>query len=218
MNTLIKYIVTLLLVISFATPCIAQPKDPPPPPPPQPKLLFLACAVLAVGAVIVWGLLKICKKLPSLPPPNNGGTNSPPSPPPSRPPVTNPPPHHLWLQAPQSSLLKIDVEDVPRYDITAYHFPDPVMGGEFTSKSKWCVQCKTDLSGQWQTTLTVSVFDNDSSQGQLWAVYRSGTNLFNAYYLPGADFNLPVDFALENQPQQYFRLGGLIWMDPDEAF
>ncbi len=219
MNTLTKYTVTLLLVFTFVLPVagFAQTKEPPPPPP-QPKLLFLACAVLAVGAVIVWGLLKICKKLPSLPPPNNGGgTNSPPTPPPSRPPVTNPPPHHRWSVEPLN-IPGLELQDVQRYDIAQYHFADPVMGGEYSSKSKWAVQASTNLNSGWQTTLSVSVFDNDATGGQFWAVYQDGENIYNAYYLPGAQFNLPVDFALPDQSQQFFRLAGLVWMEPDEAY
>lgn len=222
MKTLIIRVVTLLLVITFAGPIAleAQTTNSPPPPPPDKDLLAVACAVLAIGAVVIWGLWKICKKIPPLNPPNSG-TNAPPvNPPPTNSIHTNPPapPRKTALTTSDTFMFQLDLENVQRYSIAQYQFPDTVSGGYYTAKSKWSVLVSTNLTGDWYTTLTVSMFDNDYSGGQLWAVYRDGTNLYNAYFMPGADFNLPIDFALPGQPKEFFRLIDWAWTNPQEPY
>lgn len=78
-----KIPVTFILCASLAlAPFTASPSDSNPPPDNK-QPMFLACVVLIVGAVVVYGLLKICQKIPTPPAP------PPPPPPPPRPPGTN---------------------------------------------------------------------------------------------------------------------------------
>jgi hypothetical protein len=75
-----KAIVALILCGALAL-APAQAGEQPPPPPEKDSAVLAGCAILIVGAIIVYGLWKLCKKLPSLPPTTRN------------PPVTNPPPN-----------------------------------------------------------------------------------------------------------------------------
>jgi hypothetical protein len=76
---------------------------------PQPKNVLLACGMLIVGGVIIWGLWKSCKKIPSpTPPPSDN---------PPKPPPTNAPPSHskstaMTSQPDSASLSQLDLPTV----------------------------------------------------------------------------------------------------------
>ncbi len=74
--------ITFLLCLSLlALPFEASAPEQSPPPDNNPPSVLVACVVIVVGAVIVYGLWKLCKKIPG-PPPKDGpppppaGTNT----------------------------------------------------------------------------------------------------------------------------------------------
>ncbi len=202
-----KTVVTFLLIVSLTVPCLAQNNDPPPPDDnPGGNMLALACVVVVVGAVVIYGLWKMCQKIPSpgAPPPQH--TNAPPTIPPhgtNQPPVkTNPPPRRALSSVP---LLPSELDSIPAYTISALGYPDEVQGGTYIYTWAFSVQSSTNLL-DWQRTVDVRVFES-SSGGQLWAAYQDGTNLYNAYFTNrSATNNLPVDFGLPDEDRQFFRL------------
>jgi hypothetical protein len=195
--------------------------------PPQPraqtvtgKNVLIGCGLLIVGGIIIYGLWKLCKKIPCPRPPPS---DDPPSPPQTNaPPATNPSQsgstggQAQFFSASQASptvaLGELDCSGVQPYDVSQYAWPDPVTAGAIiVNKSLVTLQCSTNLVN-WQDVWKINIFSS-SNGAELWEVYQNGSNIFNAYYTnPRSGVNyLPVDFEAGMCPRKHFRLATPAW-------
>lgn len=210
------WIVTVFLVTFFATyqPTYSQEKEDRAP---QKEFLtvLIGCAVLVLGIVAVYLLWKLCKKIPDPKPPQD---DDPPKPPPvwTNGPVTIVNPHGPVKPARYQRSINLMcttnlLEGIPNYDITRYAFMDDVRPpAVYTNKWRVSVEVShTMTENSWRKALSFQVFES-SSGGQMWVVYRDGSNVYNCYYTAQAMTNgvlrLPVDVTPGDSEQEFYRL------------
>jgi hypothetical protein len=183
-------ITSALLFAIIVCPFEAKPQEKPPI-----ASLLWGCFVLALGAVAVIGVVKLCKKLDQL----QYGTNAPPFFPP---PITDPPP---WItHGNLQGGLSLDCAPIPSHPL-ATPIPDTYSGGSFTNTWAMTIQASTDLQS-WHDALAITVWESDSG-GAFYATYRGGTNSGNYYFTQQTGTNsLPVDFTDGRAEKEFFRV------------
>jgi hypothetical protein len=183
------WIVTIALCIGIVLmPSDAKPQEKPPNP-------IFGCVVVIIGGIIIYGIYKLCKKIPDPKPP---AEDDPPAPPPTNaPPVFNPPPTVNQFTPQVFQALR----EIPSYSVSIL---DSYSGGTFTSKWAFTIQASTDLQS-WHEAMRVTVWESDSG-GAFYACSRNGTNQ-NFYFTHQTGTNsLPVDFSDGKAEKEFFRI------------
>ncbi len=152
------------------------------------------CAMI-VGGVAIYVVWKICSRLPPLPP-----ANVTPPPPTNYPPAVINPTNRPGKIKMQTTALT-GTNGFAARDISAFHMPDPIGGGEFHTYFFTRVETSENLSA-WRESLTITGYVSDA--GSYVGCWSNGACVYNAYLTPGNN-NIPVDIATGEERSKFFR-------------
>lgn len=165
------------------------------------KSTTVVCAVVAlgVGAVVIWGLWKMCSKIPVPPPvdpPPPPPTNPPPIFNPTNAPPTNPPPKKPWWKL---GLL----DNSASFDISSYGLQDSFNPNvNYHTMVTFTIQSSTNLA-VWSEEVSATGWVSDN--GIFFAYYRAGSNALNTYTTPGHTNYAPIPIV-GDEPRKFFRM------------
>lgn len=190
MKRFISTALVIALLIPLFSPSSTSAQQQPPP-----KIAALVCGVvvLGVGAVVVWNLYRLCKKLP---------------PPDSNPDATNAPPKiaRFAISPATDQIPPISLDDsaVQYQDITAQNFTDSVSGLPFTARLD-CVLWTSADTKNWSVQYRITGWS--STAGVLFLFSDPVCNpVLTNYCDLSVSSAVPLDIGTGQEPVRFFKM------------
>lgn len=167
---------------------------------PQPKSALLICGlvVLGVGAVVIWQLYKVCKRLP----PVDGS---------EIPPATNAPPAYTQAQiaaavaSPTAGLATLSDDGARVLDISSLGYVDGNTGTYFIGRLDCQIQT-SDNAISWVCAYRVSAWFGPA--GSLYLFSDAAGNPVSTNYCRGGMGQIPLSLGTGREPARFFRVAG----------
>lgn len=188
-----KRLVSLLLVVAFLLLPVNRSRSDDT----QPKSALIICGlvVLGVGAVVIWEIYKLCKRLP----PVDGTEN---------PPATNAPPTYTQAQiaalaGPPPAVKTLTDDGARLLDISSLGYADGNTGTYFIGRLDCQIQV-SDNAVSWVCAYRVAAWFGPA--GTLYLFSDAAGNPVSTNYCRGGMGQVPINLGTGKEPARFFRV------------